>query len=260
MELVEEAGSASEVLGAEATLFEPDTTAAQADIARWSKSGLRLLTILDSDYPENLRAVHDRPPLIFIAGQLLPRDARSIAVIGGRNPSRSGLSLTMEIVRQFTSEGFAVVSGLAAGIDSAAHRAALESEGRTVAVIGTGADRAYPPENADLQREIARTGAVVSQFWPDAPPTRASFRRRNAVMSGLALATVIVEAGATSGTRIQARLALAHGRPVFLHESLVSSQPWARALGDNPAAHVFTRPDQITTRVERLTASGPLVA
>ncbi len=154
---------------------------------------------------------------------------------------------------------FTVISGLAAGIDTAAHRAALQAGGRTIAVIGTGLGRAYPPQNADLQREIASTGAVVSQFWPDAGPSRQSFPLRNSVMSGLTLATVIVEAAATSGARVQARLALAHGRPVFLADSLLS-QVWARELADRPGTHVFCAPTEITDAIDRLTGPGALVA
>ncbi len=260
VERLEEAGSATEMLAEDAGLLVPDTTQAHDDIERWEADGLCLLTVLDPDYPENLRAVHDRPPLIFVAGELRPRDARSIAVIGGRKPSRSGLLMAVEIATQLTGEGFTVASGLASGIDSAAHRAALEAGGRTIAVIGTGTERAYPPENAGLQDEIERCGAVVSQFWPNAGPTRASFPLRNAVMSGLSLATVIVDASATSGTRTQARAALEHGRPVFLLEPLVHRQAWARALADNPATHVVNRPHEIVEIVHRLTSSDPLVA
>ncbi len=260
VERVEEAGSATEVLAEDAGLLVPDTTRARDDIGRWEADRLRLLTVLDPDYPENLRAVHDRPPLIFVAGELRPRDGRSIAVIGGRKPGRSGLLMAVEIARHLTAEGFTVISGLASGIDSAAHRAALEAGGRTIAVIGTGTEHAYPPENAGLQNEIAQRSAVVSQFWPDARPVRASFPLRNAVMSGLALATVIVDASATSGTRTQARAALRHGRPVFLLEPLVHRQAWAGALADNPATHVVNRPHEIVEIIDRLTSSDPLVA
>jgi DNA processing protein len=269
-EIVEEAGSALDVLERERTggdgqvsLFagqhEPFVEAAQAEISAWEASGMRLLTVLDPDYPDNLRAVHDRPPLIFVAGALTPGDARSVAVVGARMASPQGLQAAREIAEHLVEHGYTVVSGLAAGIDTAVHTAALGHGGRTVAVIGTGLRRSYPPENAQLQLRIAGQFAVVSQFWPDSPPSRRSFPMRNAVMSGLTLATVVVEASQTSGSRMQARLALAHGRPVFLTRSLLG-EAWAQDLSRRPGTHVVSSPADITTTVERLTSAGALIA
>jgi DNA processing protein len=128
-----------------------------------------------------------------------------------------------------------------------------------LAVIGTGLGRCYPPQNAALQRRIAHQCAVISQFWPDAPPTRRSFPMRNGVMSGLALATTIVEAAQTSGSRMQARLALAHGRPVLLMQWLLT-QAWARELAARPGTHVIRDPYEVAAVVGRLTAHGALTA
>jgi DNA processing protein len=150
-----------------------------------------------------------------------------------------------------------VASGLAAGIDAAAHTATLEAGGRTLAVIGTGVDRVYPAGHARLQRTIAERGAVISCFWPDQAPTRQSFPLRNGVMSGLTQATVIVEASATSGTRAQARRALAHGRPVCLASKLLA-QPWARELAERPNVHVADTANEIRTVIERQRPVGPL--
>jgi DNA processing protein len=125
-------------------------------------------------------------------------------------------------------------------------------------VIGTGLAHSYPPQNAALQRRIADESAVVSQFWPEQPPTRQSFPMRNAVMSGLALGTVVVEASPRSGARVQARRALAHGRPVFLVRALLS-QPWARELAAAPGVHVVDAPGEITTTIERRNATDALV-
>ena len=269
-DLVEDAGSALAVLdeesdldGRQASLFGAETDAhldtSRLEVEAWIASGLELLTILDPGYPENLRAVHDRPPLVFVAGQLRSSDVRSIAVIGSRKATQRGLETAATFAVELVSAGYTIVSGLAAGVDTAAHTAALTASGRTVAVIGTGLRRFYPAENAALQREIATKCAVVSQFWPDAPPSRRSFPMRNAVMSGMALATMIVEAGATSGARTQARLALAHGRPVFLLSSLVSDQPWAEKLAQHPGVHVVARPAELIGAVERLTATDALV-
>jgi DNA processing protein len=259
-ELVEDAGSALGILEDEQGLLAgqlQETAATQ--VAHWTEQGMRLLTVLHPDYPENLRAVHDRPPLIFVAGAIEQADARSVAVIGTRQPTPAGAAWARAISEHLVENDYTVVSGLASGIDTAAHTAALSNQGRTVAVIGTGLRRSYPAQNAAIQTEIAARCAVISQFWPDAAPSRQSFPLRNAVMSGLALATVVVEATRTSGARIQARLALAHGRPVLLAESLLEQQ-WARELAARPGTHVIHTPAEITAVVERLTSADALVA
>jgi DNA processing protein len=266
-ELVEEAGSALSVLEHEhvgqASLFDAEPRAEldtiRVEIARWKSQGMRVLTVLDPAYPDNLRAAHDRPPLIFIEGLLTAGDARSVAVVGSRKPSEHGLKLARAIAGQLVERGYSVVSGLATGIDTAAHRAALARDGRTIAVIGTGLRRFYPPENAELQRQIASEYAVISQFWPETPASRQSFPMRNAVMSGLTLATVVVEASHTSGARIQARLALAHGRPVLLADALLD-QEWARELAQRPGTHVVGSPEDVTDVVERMTGADTLTA
>ncbi len=237
----------------------PMLAEAQTDIASWNQAGMRLVTVLDDDYPLNLRAVYDRPPLIFVAGQMEPDDGRSVAVIGARRASRGGLCCAQTISEHLVGDGYTVVSGLAAGIDTAAHRAALAAGGRTIAVLGTGLNRSYPPENAVLQHELAERCAVVSQFWPDAPPSRDSFPLRNATMSGLSLATVVVEASQRSGARIQARLALGHGRSVFLARALLS-EPWARDFSQRPGTHVIDSPDEITAKLRGMLAAGALTA
>jgi DNA processing protein len=267
-EAVERAGNPLTVLehdlagGDQASLLpedpEPLVSAAAAEIAAWQADGFDLLTVLDDAYPENLRTVHDRPSILFVSGSLAPRDARSVAIIGSRRATSAGLATAKDIAHNISHAGYVVVSGLAAGIDTAAHEAALAASARTVAVIGTGLRHSYPPENAALQRRIAADGAVVSQFWPDAPPTRRSFPLRNAVMSGLALGTVVVEASARSGARLQTRLALAHGRPVFLWRTLLD-EPWARGLAQRPGAHVIDEPAQIVQALERLAATDALV-
>jgi DNA processing protein len=267
-DLVEEAGSALAILERDhapepATLFDaepspPPLDEIAAEIAAWEAEGMRLHTVLDPGYPENLRAVHDRPPFVFVAGALTPADRRAIAVVGARVASPHGVWAARSIAEHLVDQGYTVVSGLAAGIDNAAHTAALARGGRTLAVIGTGLRRSYPPQHDALQRRIAAECAVISQFWPDAPPSRRSFPMRNAVMSGLSLATVVVEASLTSGSRIQARLALEHGRPVFLLESLLEHD-WAREFATRPGARVIRSPDEITTFVERLRSPGALV-
>ena len=269
VEAVERAGSALPALTDELMITEgqvsllaedpePLLDRAATEIESWEREGLRLLTVLDGGYPPNLRTVHDRPPVIFVAGELTPQDARSVAVVGARRATAAGTAAAGGIAEVLAGEGYVVVSGLAAGIDTAAHRAALEVGARTVAVIGTGLRHAYPPENAALQRRIATGAAVVSQFWPETPPARASFPMRNAVMSGFALGTVVVEASHRSGARLQTRLALAHGRPVFLLAPLLA-QTWARELAPCPGVHVVTEAAQITATIDRLNATDALV-
>lgn len=180
-----------------------------------------------------------------------------MSLIGSRRASTAGLAAAERIAADLAHAGFTVVSGLASGIDTAAHRSALAAGGRTVAVIGTGLLHSYPPENAGLQQEIARRCAVVSQFWPETPPSRETFPERNAVMSGLTLGTVIIEASVRSGARVQARRALAHGRPVFLLQRLLD-QPWAGELAARPGVHVVDEAAQIIETVERLHATDRL--
>jgi DNA processing protein len=220
---------------------------------------MRLVTVLEASYPDNLRAVHDRPALLFVAGELHAHDERSVAIIGSRRASADALGRARDLATELAQRGYTIVSGLAAGIDTAAHTACLAVAGRTIAVIGTGLKHSYPPENTDLQREIAIRGAVVSQFWPDAGPSKDSFPKRNATMSGLAGGTVIVEASPRSGARIQARHALAHGRPVFLATELLD-QAWAQELTARPGVTAFTGADDIATRIERWRERDTLTA
>jgi DNA processing protein len=268
VELVETTGSALTALceettqdGPQVSLLaedpEPMLRQAQADLARWIEAGIEVLTVLDADYPQNLRQVHDRPPLLFVAGALGPGDERSISVIGSRRASPDGLVEAERLSADLARAGFTVVSGLASGIDAAAHRSALIAGGRTMGVIGTGLRHSYPPENARLQRQIAERCAVISQFWPDTPPSRETFPLRNAVMSGLTLGTVIVEASVRSGARVQARRALAHGRPVFLLRRLLD-QAWAIEMARRPAVHVVDESSQVIEIVERLYATDIL--
>lgn len=223
------------------------------EIEAWLAEGMRVLTVLDDEYPPNLRTIHNRPPLLFIRGELTAEDAQSIAVVGTRRPSTSGLQMAVAMAGELAQHDYTIISGLAEGIDSAAHHAALEAGRRTVAVIGTGLRRCYPAKHWDLQHLIAEGAAVVSQFWPDAPPRKSTFPMRNVVMSGLALATVVIEASYTSGAKMQARFALEHGRPVFLVSSLLEHS-WAREYADRPGTHVVDSAADVVERVQRLTS------
>jgi DNA processing protein len=231
-------GTQGDLFGSEpARSLDEQLATAAADIDAWRADGLHVTTVLDADYPAQLLTVASRPPLLFYRGRLHPNDAGGVAVVGSRAPSAHGLAQAAEIAVALTERGETVISGLAAGIDTATHEAALDAGGRTVAVIGTGLRRAYPPENAALQQQIGDRHLVLSQFWPDAAPSKASFPMRNAVMSGHAQATVVVEAGPRSGARTQARIALGQGRAVFLLADLLG-QRWAAAYAERPGVFV----------------------
>jgi DNA processing protein len=218
-------------------------------LAATTAAGIRLTTVLDDDYPANLRLIHNLPPFLFYRGELRPDDARAVAVVGTRNPTPDGVQRARQLATRLTAEGVVVLSGLARGIDTAAHEAALEAGGRTIAVLGTGITRTYPPENKELAERIAASGALVSQFWPDTPPRQDTFPRRNVVMSGLGQGTVVVEASATSGAKMQARFALEHGKRVFLLASLVRERPWARSYLDRGAVEVTDTERDIIQRL-----------
>ena len=225
--------------------------AAAAQIVGWADQGWRVLSILDEDYPARLRAIHQAPPVLFARGTVI-RDDVAVSVVGSRTASPRGLDIAAGVARELVARGVTVLGGLALGIDAAAHRAALGSGGRTVGVIGTGIDRAYPAPNRELQEQIAERGLVLSQFWPGAPPQRHNFLMRNATMSGYGLATVVVEAGEQSGSRAQARIAVEHGRPVILTSLVVERNDWARALVGRPGVHVADRLQAVLDVVDQL--------
>ena len=200
--------------------------------------GAHLVTVLDADYPANLRLIPNLPPFLFIRGSLKRDDARSVAVVGTREASPGGLRRSSALARMLSEANVTVTSGLARGIDSAAHQAALDANARTIAVLGTGITKCYPAENKELAEEIARRGALVSQFWPTRSAGRDTFPRRNVVTSGISQGTVVIEATATSGAKMQARLALEHGKKVFLVKSLVTRREWARKYLERGAIEV----------------------
>ena len=211
----------------------------------WETEGIRLLSVLDDEYPQNLRVLKQRPAGLYVQGLLLPQDERAVAVVGTRQPSPEGLARARRLGRVLARAGVTVVSGLARGIDTAAHETCLRAGGRTLAVLGNGLLHFYPPENAALQRAIGAQGAVLSQFAPDMQATRYSFPLRNRVIAGLARVSVAVECGPSSGTMLELRAALAMGRQVMLLESLVHSQDWAREWVEQGKATVLRSEEQL---------------
>lgn len=169
----------------------------------------------DAEYPALLLAVPTAPATLHVRGALVEGDALAVAVVGSRRATAYGLSVAEALAADLSARGVTIVSGLARGIDTAAHRGALRVGGRTIAVLGSGVDVVYPPENARLAEEIAARGALVSQFAPGTPPLPHHFPTRNAVIAGLSLAVVVVEAAERSGSLITARLAAELGREVL---------------------------------------------
>ncbi|HZM81410.1 MAG TPA: DNA-processing protein DprA [Candidatus Limnocylindrales bacterium] len=217
---------------------EPDPIDQAADDIRgWKAAGLIFTTVLDSSYPVRLRGIHEAPPVLFGRGDLRAEDV-GVSVVGSRKASQRGLSMAEAIAAELTNRHITVIAGLAQGIDTAAHRCALDRGGRTVAIIGTGINRYYPSQNRELQDTIARNGLVLSQFWPDASPQKHMFLMRNATMSGYGIATIVVEAGETSGARAQARMAVEHGRPVILTDLVLDNNQWAKPLVGRPGVHI----------------------
>ena len=202
----------------------------EAELTRLREAGVDAIASFEQRYPTNLTLVHDGPPVLFVRGTLGEQDRRAVAVVGTREASSEGLNLAQEIAMGLVAQGYTVVSGLAKGIDAAAHAATLNAGGRTIAVFGTPIETIYPAANRPLASRISATGACVSQFLPGVRVGRWSFPARNLTGSGLSLATVVVEASETSGARHQAEAALKHGKRVFLVESLVTSQAWAREM------------------------------
>lgn len=247
-------------LGAGETLFADDPTrdaldAARVELQAWAADEIGVHTLFDDSYPSRLRDIHQMPPVVFTRGTLA-EDRRAVAVVGTRKPTDHGVGIAETCATALAESGITVVSGLAAGIDTAAHTAALRAGGRTVAVIGTGVNRYYPAANRALQNQIVKDGLVLSQFWPDAPPGKHTFPMRNAVMSGYAAATVVVEAAYRSGARMQARLALQHGRPVVLADSLLQHD-WAREYATRPGVYVVSTANQLVATVDHIVRQIP---
>lgn len=191
-------------------------------LARVRKKGFSILTIEDEGYPALLKETFDPPYVLYCAGSVETLKEASVAVVGARQPSHYGKALAEKLSRELAARGLTVVSGLARGIDSMAHRGALE-EGRTIAVLGSGLEQVYPPENKPLFRKIAESGVIISEFPLAAPPLAFHFPLRNRTISGLSLAVVVVEATKRSGSLITARLALEQNREVMAVPGNVTS-------------------------------------
>ncbi len=188
--------------------------AAQRECAALHRTGGRIVDFLSEEYPKILLEIPDFPPFLYVRGELRSAEC-SIAVVGSRRASFSGQSITERLSHDLARRGITVVSGMARGIDSAAHRGALKGGGRTIAVLGSGVDILYPPESRKLREEVAAQGAVISEFPLGTAPLAENFPRRNRIISGLSRGVLVVEAVEKSGSLITARYALEQGREVF---------------------------------------------
>ena len=201
-----------------------ESTGVQSQLELCRQNDIQIITRSDANYPKPLAEIYDPPNLLFCRGKLLDIDQVAIAIVGTRHASNYGRAIATRLATGLAMAGFTIVSGLARGIDAAAHRAALAAGGRTVAVLGGGLLKMYPPEHAQLAKEIAKSGAVLSESLPMQPPKSGSFPRRNRIVTGLCLGVIVVEAGERSGALISARMAMEQGREVFAVPGRVDSR------------------------------------
>ena len=185
------------------------------ELKRIADFGCRVVTQMDAEYPELLRQIYDPPVVLYLKGELLPKDKNSVALVGSRLTTHYGIEMARKLSYQLAYLGVTVVSGGARGIDTAAHQGALSGKGRTIAVLGTGINLIWPSENKDLFERIAAHGALVTQFPFNRPGDKQSFPIRNRIVAGITLGTVVVEANLTSGALITANFATEYGRQVF---------------------------------------------
>ena len=179
------------------------------------KQDIKILTWEDEVYPQRLKEIDQPPPVLYIRGEYLPDDLFAVAIVGTRRVTPYGRQITEELSSFLAANNMTVISGLARGVDAVAHQTTLKAGGRTIAVLGSGVDKIYPPEHRALADQIVERGAIVSDYAPGTPPEASNFPPRNRIISGLSLAIIVVEAGETSGALITAEFAAEQGREVF---------------------------------------------
>ena len=193
-------------------------------------NGIKIVTFSNKDYPEMLKNIEDAPIVLYIKGTIQKEDRYAVAIVGSRKYSPYGKLAAEKLSSELSSMGFTIVSGMARGIDTLAHTAAINSGGRSIAVLGSGIDVPYPPENRGLMEKLAASGCVISEFPPGTPPERENFPKRNRLISGLSLGVLVVEATADSGSLITASCALEQGKEVFAVPGNINS---ANSKGTN---------------------------
>lgn len=225
------------------------------------KQGIRFLTIEDNDYPAPLRKIYDPPTYLFLKGTYLPEDEKALAVVGTRKPSDYGRQATAHFTDALAEAGITIVSGLAVGVDTVAHHRALEHGGRTLAVLGSGVNVIYPFTNKKLAAEIVDNGCLISEFLPDAKPDAMNFPKRNRIISGLSLGTLVVEAGMRSGATLTANFTFDQNKDVFAVPGNIFS---SRSEGTNDlikrnVATPVTNVEDIYNTIESLRPGKPAV-
>jgi DNA processing protein len=215
-------GVGSKVAGAISKARREIDVAAQLALCR--EHGIDLLVESSPGYPARLKEIYDPPGVLFVRGSIVPADGLAVAIVGARHATHYGKTQAERLAAGLARAGYTIVSGLARGIDAAAHQGALAAGGRTIAVLGSGLLEMYPPEHADLAEQVCKRGAVLSENPPRSPPRAAAFPQRNRIVTGLSLGVVVVEASATSGALISARLAGEQNRDVFAVPGRVDSR------------------------------------
>jgi DNA processing protein len=221
----------------------------EAEMKRLADSDVRVITWHDDEYPGRLKEIYDLPPVLYLRGELTSEDDRSVAVVGTRKPTAYGRESAYQLTHELARAGVTIVSGLARGIDAIAHRAALDAGHRTIAVLGSGVDVIYPREHASLAAEILQNGVIVSEHPLGARPDAQNFPRRNRIMSGMTLGTVVVEGREDSGALITGRLALEQNREVFAVPGNIFSEKSRgpnRLIRDSAAKLVLSHEDVLS--------------
>jgi len=238
-------------------LLYPDPRLLDLDLRWLDEPGHHLVHLGSEDYPGLLATIPDAPPVLFVRGRIESLKLPQLAIVGSRNPTPAGIENAAAFGAQVVSAGLAVTSGLALGIDAAAHRGALSSGGATLAVCGTGPETVYPAQHRELAEAIAAQGALVTEFPCGTPPLKHNFPRRNRIISGLCLGTLVVEAALQSGSLITARLAAAHGREVFALPGSIHN-PLARGCHEliKQGAKLVETADDIFPELQFLAAAG----
>ncbi len=267
--MVSALGSACAIFGADKTVLQningigPELAGAivrqsssidwQGEIERASAIQARIITQIDAEYPKHLLEIHDPPLALYILGSLEKRDEHAISVVGTRHPTNYGREYSEKLSFQIAKSGFTVVSGLAEGIDTAAHKGALKASGRTIAVIGSALDCIYPASNLDLVKKISERGSVISEFPIGRKPDKTTFPMRNRIVSGLSMGVLVIEAGARSGALITVNQALSQGRSVFAMPGRIDSPASSGCLQlIKEGARVVTSVDDILSEYEFL--------
>lgn len=231
---------------------------AEGEIARCREQGITILVEADARYPAVLREIHDPPGVLFVRGEFKPQDGMAVGIVGTRHPTQYGLRQAERLAASLARAGLTIISGLARGIDGAAHRGVLSAAGRTIGVLASGVLNIYPPEHDQLAADVAAHGALISESPPGAQPLAGAFPQRNRIISGLSLGVIVVEAGESSGALITARHAMEQGREVFAVPGRIedrASRGCHRLIRDG--ARLIESPDDVLEELGPLFKPAP---